>query len=46
MKILFTFAIEEEVIDTQFSEHETLGLITGNGKSNAALQLTKAIITH
>ena len=46
MKILFTFAIEEEVIDTHLSEHETLGIITGIGKSNAALQLTKAIITH
>ena len=46
MKILFTFAIEEEVIDINLSGHETLGIITGIGKSNAALQLTKAIITQ
>ena len=46
LKILFTFANDEEDIDIILSGHETLGIITGIGKSNAALQLTKAIITH
>lgn len=46
MKILLSFAIQEEVVEVSFPEHETISVITGIGKTLATMHLTEAILEN
>ena len=44
MKIVVTFAIEEEVIDVPLKDAFIVPIVTGIGKANAAFSLTRAVL--